>query len=382
MDYTTKLTCDEVVADVCATLNDYLPLTTSDVACSGEELWEIVAGAAAKKTTMNGICQDLQDAPSGALVRQYLNAHFRVEDLKDIERRFNAALVSRVPNRVFKARRDTAIDGHDQSYYGKTTQEEGLWVRGEAKDGTTRFYRVATAYVIWQDIRVTLAIRFVLPDDEQADVVADLLDTLESVKYRVKTLFMDRGFGSVKIMQLMEERGIRALIACTIRGKTGGTRQLCRGPHSYTTPYTFNAENGAYTAKLAICRVPMPHRRKRRVDWLIFIMIGCNMNPKDARNAYRKRFGIESSYRCSRQARAWTTSPNPMLRFVFIAVSFFLVNLWIAIRWFIAQVPLRDDRTVNDAYFRLAHLLRWISTVVDHDFQPMNYRFALTKPVV
>ena len=50
---------------------------------------------------------------------------------------------------------EVAIDYHDRPYYGKGTQAEGLWVRGHAKDGTTRFYRVATAYVVLNGLRLT-----------------------------------------------------------------------------------------------------------------------------------------------------------------------------------------------------------------------------------
>ena len=49
---------------------------------------------------------------------------------------------------------------------------------GEAKDGTTRFYRVATAYAIHHSQRVTLAMRFVLPGDQAVEVVRELRQTL------------------------------------------------------------------------------------------------------------------------------------------------------------------------------------------------------------
>lgn len=58
----------------------------------------------------------------------------------------------------------------------RPNKPRGLWVRA-AKDGTTRFYRVATAYVIWRDMRVTLAIRFVL---------TDVLNRLKALKYKVQ----------------------------------------------------------------------------------------------------------------------------------------------------------------------------------------------------
>ena len=121
-------------------------------------------GASAKRMTIHGMCASVTHAPSDVAVRGYLNAQLKVEGLPEIERQLNAALAAQIPRRVFKRARDTAMDFHEQAYYGKTEQADGLWVRAEAKDGTTRFYRVATAYVIWRAMRMTLAIRFVTPD--------------------------------------------------------------------------------------------------------------------------------------------------------------------------------------------------------------------------
>jgi hypothetical protein len=41
----------------------------------------------------------------------------------------------------------------------------------------------------------------------------------------------------------------------------------------------------------------------------------------ETRERYRKRFGIESSFRQLRQARIYTCTRNPRLRLVFIAVA-------------------------------------------------------------
>ncbi len=270
------------------------------------------------------MCQSLEDAPSDATVRGYLNEQLTVEKMHTIEKQMNAALASQIPMRVFKRARDTAIDYHEQAYYGKTAQAQGLWIRSEAKDGTTYFYRVATAYVSWHAMRVTLAIRFVLPEEDGVSILSDVLKSLKALKYKVKTLFLDRGFAGVRIMRFLSKTRLRAVIACTIRGKSGGTRALCVGPGSYTTRYTFhNPDHGEYTANLAVCKVFTTARRtgrhQRRADWMIFIMIRCGYSPKQVRQAYRKRFGIESSYRCARSTRGWTTSPNPVIRFLLIA---------------------------------------------------------------
>src|SRR6266851_5747672 len=70
---------------------------------------------------------------------------------------------------------------------------------------------------------------------------------------------------------------------------------------------------------------------------MIFILIQLDCSPRQARRQYRRRFGIESSYRCAGQVRGWTTSNNPAYRFVLIALSFFLLNVWIHLRWLFTQ---------------------------------------------
>ncbi len=64
------------------------------------------------------------------------------------------------------------------------------------------------------------------------------------------------------------------------------------------------------------------------------------------RQLYRRRFGIELSYRCARSTRGWTTSLNPVQRFLLIALSFFLFNVWVALRWLFAQAPRQGGRWV------------------------------------
>lgn len=390
MDYTrerAELTDTQVMEVACAGLNEQLPLQANGYVCTASDLWQIVLGASVKQQTIHGICDSLEQAPSDVAVRGYLNAQLTVARLPDIEAGLNAALAAQIPQRVFKRPRDTAMDYHEQAYYGKTEQAEGLWIRAEAKDGTTRFYRVATAYVIWRDMRVTLAIRFVLPTDDTVGVLSHLLARLKDLNYRVKTLYLDRGFDGVAVMRfLTQQTRLSAVIACTIRGKDGGTRALCRGRGSYRTRYTFNSpDHGTFTANLAVCKVFTTARRSgrmpRRADWMIFIMIRSAFTPRQVRQAYRRRFGIESSYRCARRTRGWTTSPNPALRFVLIALSLFLVNVWVALRWHFAQLPRRGGRRVLYAHFRLQRLMDWIAHALERIYHPVCNIYPLTTPI-
>ena len=47
---------------------------------------------------------------------------------------------------------------------------------------------------------------------------------------------------------------------------------------------------------------------------------------------YRRRFGIETSYRQMNHLRAGTTSRNPVWRLLWVGLAFILVNLYITLR--------------------------------------------------
>jgi IS4 transposase len=71
-------------------------------------------------------------------------------------------------------------------------------------------------------------------------------------------------------------------------------------------------------------------RKVRKAKWLAYMLIGCGekMSAKKVKENYRKRFGIEASYRCAKKVRGWTTSTNAAYRFLLIGMSFLLTNIW------------------------------------------------------
>lgn len=376
-DHTPTLTDYDILLYARTRLEQHLPLQADGYVCTTADLFHLLLGAAATRDSLESVCSDLTTAPNAATLRAYLNEQLCVETLPALEKQMNAALAAEIPASVFTAARDVAIDYHDRPYYGKTEQSEGLWVRAEARSGTTRFYRVATAYVIVKDRRVTLAIRFVLPESDTVRVLSDLLKQLKRLKIGCRRLFLDRGFAGVRVIRFLRKLHQRAVIACPIRGKTGGTRALCHGRKSYRTTYTFESpQHGKAAAELAVCRVFTTARRTgrhaRRADWMIFILIGLDWSPKQTQQQYRRRFGIESSYRCARSVSGWTTSPNPAYRFVLIALGFFLLNVWISLRWLVARQPRRGGRVMNAAHFRLRRFTRFIVRALDHGSSPLK----------
>jgi putative transposase len=381
---TLELTDQQVVDHARDLLHAHLPVSADGYECTTDDLLNVLLGIATNRGTLEAVCRDWVGLVEPETVRGYFNEQLRVEDLPELECRLNAALRAEIPRRIWRQAQHVAIDFHDRPYYGKRPQNEGLWVRGQARDGTTRFYRLLTAYVIRKGLRVTLAVRFVLPDQDLISLLSDVLKSLKKQGLHVACLYLDKGFATIEVMAYLTRQAQPALIACPIRGKTGGTRALCRGRRSYRTDHTFVSGTRSFTAQLAVCRSFTTARRtkrmKRRATWLLYILIRRDLSPDQARQQYRQRFGIESSYRCAGQVRGWTTSPNPAYRFMLLTLSFVLLNVWVHLRWWYAQVPRRGHRWLNTKLLQLQRVARFIRRALERHYGCLTSIRAVAAP--
>jgi len=368
-------------------LGTYLPLSVSGYECDTTMVLDVLIKAAATGKTVEAVCNDLLNVSDSNTVRGYLNEQIRADDLAELERRVNQTLVAGIPARVWSQARDIAFDFHDEPFYGHSPELLAYACRGEAQDGTTRFYRVATAYVIVDKLRVTLALLFVHPEDSTPEILASLIRRLHVLGIPIRRLLLDKGFCSIPVFEYVAASGWSTILACPIRGKKGGTRALCQGRASYRTQHTFrSAEYGAFTAEVVVVRTYSTHKRskhgQRRARWLVYVVFRCDdLSPCQVRRLYRRRFGIESSYRCRRQVRAWTTSRNPALRFLLIALGFILVNLWIELRWCFAQLPRRGGRLIDAKRFQLERMAYFLSRAIEDIYGTISFIKAEVVPL-
>jgi hypothetical protein len=125
---------------------------------------------------------------------------------------------------------------------------------------------MATAYAILQGLRVILAVHFVLPREDTVEIVKIVLEQVKKHQIRVNRLILDKGLGIIAMMDYLTRQGPPVLIACTIRGKTGGRRALCQGHKRYRTTYTFKGKDGfTSTANLVVCRIHTTAKRTKRL---------------------------------------------------------------------------------------------------------------------
>ncbi len=84
---------------------------------------------------------------------------------------------------------------------------------------------------------------------------------------------------------------------------------------------------------------------------------------------YRKRFGIESSYRLKNICRIRTNNKNPVLRLLFVGISFLLFNIWVNILWLKIAQKRRGCRLVYRKLFGLKQMLAFLRQAVERKYQ-------------
>lgn len=383
---TLKLTDEDTRHEAIERLITYFPLQVLGYECTAETVFDVLVKAAVTRQTIETACHDLDNVVDGETIRGYLNEQVKVDDLHSLEQQVNQALVLGLPRRLWKSKLEIAIDLHDEPFYGHSPELLALTCRGPAHQGTTRFFRLATVYLIFKDMRLTLGLLFVRPEDKLPEIVAALLRRLRILGLKVKRLYLDKGFCSIPVLRCIEKSGWSAILACPIRGKKGGTRSLCQGNQSYGTQHTFKSkENGSFTVRVAVVRTYTSHqrskRKKRRATWLVYVVLNCNFDPKTIRKRYRKRFGIETSYRCMRKVRPWTTSRNGALRFLLLSLGFILTNLWLELRWRFCQLKQRGWRQIDTKRFELQRMLGFLNRAIEKIYGVASFIMADVEPL-
>lgn len=341
-----------------------LPFTADGYKCTTAMVYDVLLKAASEGISIEAACTDLDDVVDGNTIRALLNEQLAIEQIREHERQINDALSCALPAQIQRKGLEGAIDFHDEPFYGQDERLQTVVCRGRAQKGTTRFVRTASAYVVYRQLRLTLAVTFVLPDDSTLDVVKRLYQRLQALNLRLDVLYFDKGFCSGAVIRYLQRQKQPAVLACTIRGKQGGTRQLCQGRKSYRTTYTFT--DGTQADVAVVATLPPGTEGTRRRKWLLFVVVHLPWSASVIYRRYRRRFGIECTYRIGRKVHIKTTSRNPMSRFFFFGFALLLVTVWAVLRWFIARVPGRGPHRVDPKHFPFQRFVQLLRRAVEH----------------
>ena len=362
-----RLKAEDVRALAEKLLSEHLSLEAEGYKVTTSIVLNVLLQAAVEKRSIEAVCADLSEVVDSNTLREAVNRTLKVEELRQHEAEFNAALASCIPDAMPRQGLEMAIDFHDEPFYGRSKNLQAYTCRGEAQDGTTYYWRIASVYVIWRGVRVTLGLTYVLPKESILSILQRLLKRREALGFRPKVVYLDKGFCNGDIITyLQQEAKLPAIIACPIRGKKGkgGTRALCKGRKHYRARYTFT---DGTTADLAVVPTLKPNKKtgKQQRTWLVYVLIHLDWSARKAQQRYRRRFGIESSYRQLGQVRAHTNSRNAALRFFYLALALFLVNLWVFLRCLCSRTIGRGPFRLDLNKFRFARFTAFLRRAIE-----------------
>ena len=369
-----QLNKKQVHAIALENLKQHLELKGSGEKSAPDKILDVLLAAAANNSSIEHECSSLEGAPSPNTVRGVLRESL---ELQKLERQVNQALWSHLNTRYWKGQQKVAVDLVEVPYHGLASKDSDEIRRGQAKQGTTHFHVFATAYVVRQHRRVTLALHYVRQEESLVSVLDALKSWLSELGIQVGLWLADRAFCSVATLRWFSQQP-EAIVPMVARGKKAplsGSRVLFSSSQSYWDRYTMHSEtDGALTFDVAVVRrYSKPSRRGKQVPptTLVYAVVGKRLQRQRIKRSfyslvetYRSRFGIESSYRQMNQARLRTCSRSPELRLLAVAIAFLLRNLWALCRW-ITLARSRPGCPSGETNFRLRTLLRWISRMVE-----------------
>lgn len=340
-------------------------------------LLTVLFAAAARVSSISETCRRLVGVPGETSVANALYANlFSLEHLKH---KINASFRAHLPRALRRKRKRpirVAVDLTLLPYYGKHSLDDPEIYRGQRKAGTRSSFAYATAYVMLQGQRFTVAVTPVTRSDRLKEVLQELLHVVGRAGLKPGLILLDRGFYTVEIIRYLQRARRPFLMPIVCRGRgakhpkgPSGSKvfKLMTKSGWFTHTAGDPKKKGRGTARVSICvkraRLTDRHGRKRWETW-VYAYWGIDPGSADwVRRTYRKRFGIETSYRQMNQCRIRTTTKKFKVRFFFVAIGLLLRNLWVWLHHAVLSTPRRGCRRYNWDRLRVKRMLLWLEQV-------------------
>jgi hypothetical protein len=371
----------EVHDRTAGTIQGHVGLTDHGPKCTASVVISILLYAASRITSIFDACQRLGGAPSDQAVRDALRE--TLPPINETQRRLNAGLAADLPKALRKRRYPMAIDLVLIPYHGEPYRNVEEIYRGQPKSGTSHFHAYATAYVVREGRRFTVAMMRVLYGDPIQEVIQRLLQQASRIGVKPRYLLLDRGFYCVEVVRYLQAARYPFLMPVARRGRKP------RDPETSQSVWRFfawkrsgwsehkwrNAEGRLATVGICVVYGRFGKRGKPgRPQTLVYAYWGFRP-PSCAwvRETYRSRFAIETTYRQMHQARIRTSTRDPLLRLLFVGLALILRNVWVWLHLTCLGVRRRGGIELRLERLRFRRMLVWLQHHAEklfgfHDF--------------
>jgi putative transposase len=341
---------------------------------TGEVVLSVLFAAAARISSIHETCGRLAKAPCEETFTAAL--YPQLVDVEEVQRRVNAAFAGHLPRALRRRRKRSltmAVDLTLLPYYGEHALDDPQIYRSQAKRGTNSFFAYATAYLVLHGERFTLAVVPVTRSESLKQVLQELLAAVSKAGLKIGLLLLDRGFYSVEVIRYLQHARRPFLMPVVCHGRKADhpsgpsasnvfkAMKKC-GWHTYTLQ---DARKNKATVSICVKRARYKNKHgKRKSETWVYAYWGIAPKRVDwVRDTYRRRFGIETSYRQMNQCRIRTTTKKFHVRFLYVAIGLLLRNLWVWLHYFVLSSPRRGCRRYNWELLRVERMLIWLEEV-------------------
>jgi hypothetical protein len=299
MRYLPELMCFEVKPNSVYPKADYISLLVKA---------SILNGYA--EGTSNVSRKLVREVPTGETALSY----FKTIDRYELQSAASVVFEEQVDELRMKGllRRPVAVafDWHDQLFYG---EKESDMVHGiRSKNGSSYAYQYLTASILLDGRRLTIVLTPIKSRAHMLAYIEDALDRIRNMGVKVKHLLFDAGFTSIALPLYLQEHGYAYAMRFSSNDVT--KRMGLK-----------DGEDALYPCERPF-KVVRVDDLKAGKSYLFATNMTCR--PKTLLRRYKKRWGIETSYREHNLFLAKTTSKDYTVRLLYYAIAVCIYNAW------------------------------------------------------
>jgi hypothetical protein len=369
-----------VRASAAAALQKALPLRDYKRSVSAGRLLEVLLLVAALRLSLSWVVRRHRFGFSHETARQAVKAN--LPEVGKLTEGLVDAFYAFGSRRWRKRRWDVAIDLHYCPFYGDRSAK-GI-VGGQKKAGSKYHYAYATAVLVHKRHRYTVGLLAVDKKYKPHEVVAALLAQMEKRGLRLRGVVLDSGFDSGETILLLQNKGLSYTVPLRRKGKGNNRRNACFAlPLGTTSAVEWVTEDSRKRVKTAVVVARRPGQKEVQVfafgGWGQQEEARVRRRARLARMAYRRRFGIETSYRQANQCKGKTTMKDPAYRLLLFGLALLLRQVWVWLTWQIARSRrLPPKRWVEDLPFLT--MLGWLAALLSALY-PEDKAVPLDRPI-
>jgi Transposase DDE domain len=260
-----------------------------------------------------------------------------------------------------------AIDEHRDPFYGD--RSTFAVTGGQKKHGTKYAFGYATAVLAHLRHRFTVGLVALTGGEKPHEVVAALLAQIDERGLKLRGVVLDSAFDSGETILLLQGRGLSYTVPLRRKGDGDNPRnaiwQLEVGTVARVKWKTKKTRRAVSTQVVVM-------RRPKEKDKKVYAFGGWDEKQARrqgrraalARRWYRKRFGIETSYRQMRQAKVKTTKKDVRYRLLLIGLALILRQAWVWLTRHLARDGgLKPSQWV--AILPLGRMAAWLAGVLE-----------------